>query len=155
MIGHHQQMKISKTRQFTFQAAHYLEGHTGMFGHIHGHSWKLDVTITSPSLLESGVERGTVIDCERFETLVRPVVDQFNHCMIVESLTHVFRESGQINLEVPERTDARMQVIGVRPTCENIAKVIWDRIRTVLPVHVELTRLKLVETESSWVEIEK
>jgi 6-pyruvoyltetrahydropterin/6-carboxytetrahydropterin synthase len=148
-------MKTSITKRFTFESAHYLEGYDGGCGHVHGHSYKLEVTVSSPSLLQSGNERGMVMDLQRLKKMVQPIVDRFDHALIVESITHVFRESGQINVTVPERTDPRMEVIGIRPTCENIGKVFWDRIRAVLPVHVELTKLKLVETETSWVEIEK
>ena len=46
--------KITITRHFSFDAAHYLPGHEGKCQNLHGHTYKLEVTIGRDSLIEGG-----------------------------------------------------------------------------------------------------
>ncbi|QCR44239.1 6-carboxytetrahydropterin synthase QueD [Curtobacterium sp. SGAir0471] len=41
-------MKHSLTRSFRFEAAHVLPWHRGKCSRLHGHSYRLEVTITGP-----------------------------------------------------------------------------------------------------------
>jgi 6-pyruvoyltetrahydropterin/6-carboxytetrahydropterin synthase len=63
------------TCSFTFEAAHRLEWHPGKCRNPHGHSYRLEVTVSGP--LD---DNGVVIDFDRLNELVEEVViDRWDH----------------------------------------------------------------------------
>ena len=71
-------MRTSVTRSFTFEAAHQLPWHPGRCRNLHGHSYRLEVTV------EGGVdENGVVLDFDDLKTVVqREVVDAYDHSFL-------------------------------------------------------------------------
>ena len=68
-------MRTSVTRAFSFEAAHQLPWHDGKCQRLHGHSYRLEVTVTGPVR-----EDGMVIDFAELKAVVdREVVDRFDH----------------------------------------------------------------------------
>ena len=68
-------MRTSVTRVFTFEAAHQLPWHDGKCQRLHGHSYRLEVTVTGPVR-----EDGMVIDFAELKTVVdRAVIDRYDH----------------------------------------------------------------------------
>lgn len=68
-------MRTRITRAFTFEAAHQLPWHTGKCQHLHGHHYRLEVTVEGP--LD---EHGIVIDFDELGVIVgREVVDRYDH----------------------------------------------------------------------------
>ena len=67
----------------TFDSAHFLSGYNGKCANIHGHTWKLEVAISSQELKETGEKRGMIIDflsAEGFkltEVPFRPTAENF------------------------------------------------------------------------------
>ena len=68
-------IQTSVTCTFTFEAAHRLEWHTGKCRNLHGHSYRLDVTVAG------GLDaNGVVIDFDILHSVVtREVIDQWDH----------------------------------------------------------------------------
>lgn len=95
-------MIISRT--FTFEAAHFLSGHKKC-GRVHGHSYKLEVSLKGPVAQPSGIV------CE-FGNLKRVVEHE-----VLKELDHNL-------LNYTENP-----VLG-RPTCENLALWIWHRLKS-------------------------
>jgi len=63
------------TCSFTFEAAHRLPWHPGKCAGLHGHSYRLDVTVTGP--LD---DNGIVMDFDDLHAIVhRQVIDQWDH----------------------------------------------------------------------------
>jgi len=143
------------TKRFTFEAAHYLEGYDGLCGHVHGHSYKVEISVAARALVANGQEAGMVMDLTRLKTCVQPVIDRFDHAFIVEHETMAYLHRDDMNIPVRDeiRNESRVVVLGVRPTTENIAAILWADIEPRLPAHVSLVRLRVVETETSWVEL--
>ena len=54
---------LSITKIFTFEAAHALLGYDGLCANIHGHSYRLEVTVCSPAL--DSVEPGRYIESDK------------------------------------------------------------------------------------------
>ena len=55
--------KIRITKQFNFETGHALYGYDGKCKNVHGHSYKLSVTVIgSPIMDTSNVKYGMVID---------------------------------------------------------------------------------------------
>jgi 6-pyruvoyltetrahydropterin/6-carboxytetrahydropterin synthase len=156
-------MNITATKRFTFEAAHYLEGYDGKCGHVHGHSYVVEVTVGSTKLIDSGAEKGMVMDLVRVKEVVNPIIDHFDHALLVERETWVMREPNEGEPEScqqcvsPYDQEPRIAVLGYRPTTENIAidlfKQIDDQIREVTD-HAYLRKLRIRETETSWIEVD-
>jgi 6-pyruvoyltetrahydropterin/6-carboxytetrahydropterin synthase len=130
-------MKVS--RRATFNAAHRLfrpdwtnEKNVEIFGkcsnpNYHGHNYVLEVVLDG----EIDQETGYVIDLKIVKDAIKSEIDErFDH--------------RNLNLDCPEFKD-------LNPTAENIAVVIWNLLRTKLPMHLALT-IKLWETENNSVE---
>jgi len=115
---------------FRFEAAHHLPGHHGKCARLHGHSYQLEVALRGPIKAACGQsDDGMVMD---FADLSRIV-----HYSIIERLDHY-----DLN-----------EITGIRTTAENLAHWIWDAlVRAGLP-EVLLYRIRLWETENSYVEI--
>ncbi len=63
------------TCSFTFEAAHRLPWHPGKCAGLHGHSYRLDVTVAGP--LD---DNGIVMDFDDLHAVVhRQVIDQWDH----------------------------------------------------------------------------
>jgi 6-pyruvoyltetrahydropterin/6-carboxytetrahydropterin synthase len=68
-------MRTSVTRTFRFEAAHQLPWHEGKCRHLHGHSYRLDVTVSGPL-----GPNGIVLDFADLQARVNTeVVDRFDH----------------------------------------------------------------------------
>jgi 6-pyruvoyltetrahydropterin/6-carboxytetrahydropterin synthase len=68
-------MRTSVTRSFTFEAAHQLPWHEGRCRNLHGHSYRLEVTVEGP-VGDSGI----VVDFADIKSVVeREVIDRFDH----------------------------------------------------------------------------
>ena len=118
------------TKTFRFEAAHHLPGHTGKCARLHGHSYQLEVTVRGP---------------------IKEAPHQSDSGMVMdfEELSHIVRNS------IIERLDHRdlNEVTGLRTTAENLAHWMWDElIAGGLPASL-LYRIRLWETQSSYVEI--
>ena len=141
--------KIRLTKEFSFESAHALDGYDGLCREIHGHSYRLFVTVKGePSRDESNPKLGMVMD---FGDLKRIVNGE-----IVERLDHSFvlRDSEQ-NVELREMLGAKFNkvvLVDYQPTCENMLSDFATRLRAALPEGIELHSLRLHETASSYAE---
>ena len=68
-------MQTQVTRSFAFEAAHQLPWHPGKCKRLHGHNYRLEVTVAGPV-----DERGVVLDFDELSAVVeRVVVDRYDH----------------------------------------------------------------------------
>ena len=131
-------MKVALTRKAHFNAAHRLyrkdwdfEKNEAVFGkcnnpNFHGHNYELIASVTG----DIDPETGYVIDVKILKDIIKTEVE--------DSLDHK-----NLNLEVPEFKD-------LNPTAENIAVVIYNKIKSKLnpEFHLEIT---LYETPRNFV----
>uniref|UniRef100_UPI004056B389 6-pyruvoyl trahydropterin synthase family protein n=1 Tax=Alistipes sp. TaxID=1872444 RepID=UPI004056B389 len=141
--------RIRLTKEFSFESAHALDGYDGLCREIHGHSYRLFVTIKGePSQCEENPKQGMVMD---FGDLKRIVNSE-----IIERLDHSFvlRNSEQ-NAELRRAFSAKFEkivLVDYQPTCENMLADFAERLRRRLPEGVELHSLRLHETATSYAE---
>lgn len=118
------------TKIFRFEAAHHLPGHRGKCANLHGHSYRLEITLRGP---------------------IKDVPGQSDHGMVVDfsDLSQIVRSS------VIERLDHQdlNAVTKLHTTAENLVHWIWDTLVEVGLDEELLWRVRLWETESSFVEI--
>lgn len=75
-------MRTRVTCSFTFEAAHRLPWHPGRCRNLHGHSYRLEVTVEGPI----GAS-GMVMDFDDVKALVRrEVVDVYDHTLLNDLL---------------------------------------------------------------------
>ena len=104
-------MRTSVTRSFTFEAAHQLPWHRGKCRDLHGHGYRLEVTVEGPV-----GPNGVVVDFDEVEALVtREVIDVYDHRFLNE---------------VPGLENS---------TSENIARWIWQKLKPQLPLLHSIT----------------
>lgn len=140
---------IRITKQFNFETGHALFGYDGKCRNVHGHSYKLSVTVIGKPITDTThVKLGMVIDFGDLKRIVKEeIVDQFDHATVFNKNTpHV--ELAQ------ELTDRGHNVIlaNYQPTSENMVLDFADRIKARLPKNISLHSLKLQETDTSFAE---
>lgn len=131
-------MSLTIHRKAHFNAAHRLfrkdwsdEKNLKVFGkcsnpNYHGHNYELEIGVTG----SIDPETGFVIDLALLKTIIREEVEiPFDH--------------KNLNVEVSEFKD-------LNPTVENIAKVIWDKLRSRLDDRYDI-EVKLYETPRNFV----
>lgn len=141
--------KIRLTKEFTFESAHALDGYDGLCREIHGHSYRLFVTIKGEPVSEEGNPKlGMVMDFGDLKRIVnREIVERLDH-------SFVLRNSEQ-NVELQAVLGAKFQkivVVDYQPTCENMLADFAARLQKALPSSVELFSLRLHETATSFAE---
>lgn len=140
--------KIRLSRKFTFETAHALLGYDGACRHIHGHSYKLVVTIIGTPLEdETNPKNGMVLDFgDLKKTVEHAVIKPFDHALLLNEKAPVAL------VEQLEKNDEKLVLLPYQPSCENMLLDIKDRLQNQLPDNVELHSLKLSETENSFAE---
>ena len=75
--------KVYATKRFHFEACHHLPGHSGKCANIHGHSYKLEVTVCSVKVLNvRGLtpDANMVMDFSNIKAIVNAaVVNKYDH----------------------------------------------------------------------------
>lgn len=141
--------KIRITKQFTFETGHALYGYDGKCRNVHGHSYKLSVTVIgSPITDASNVKYGMVIDFGDLKKIVKEeIVDVFDHATVFNKNTpHV-----ELAKELEQRGH-HVILVDYQPTSENMVIDFAQKIKSRLPENIQLFSLRLQETESSYAE---
>ncbi|WP_430614920.1 6-pyruvoyl trahydropterin synthase family protein [Flavobacterium sp. JP2137] len=141
--------KIRITKQFTFETGHALYGYDGKCRNVHGHSYKLAVTVIGyPNTNPDYVKYGMVIDFGDLKKIVKEeVVDQFDHATVFNQNTpHI-----DLAKELQDRGHDVI-LVDYQPTSENMVIDFAARISARLPQDIALYSLRLQETESSYAE---
>jgi len=139
---------IRVTREFSFEMAHALWNYDGPCRNVHGHSYRLFVTVSGTPVDDPGdPKNGMVIDFGDLKKLVNDgIISVFDHSVTISSN----QESGRT--EACRAMFGNTVVVDYQPTCENLAVDFASRIRSRLPAGVKLHSLKLYETANSYAE---
>ncbi len=141
--------KIRITKQFSFETGHALYGYDGKCRNVHGHSYKLSVTVIgSPISDTSHVKLGMVIDFGDLKKIVKEdIEDVFDHATVFNKNTpHV-----ELAKELQDRGH-NVILVDYQPTSENMVIDFAKKIKDRLPENIKLHSLKLQETETSYAE---
>ncbi len=140
--------RIRVTKEFHFEMAHALWNYDGDCKNIHGHSYRLYVTLAGEPLSDSQHSKfGMVIDFRDLKKIVKgPVVDTLDHSLVV------YRQAEGEVLDSIRQMYQKVHVFDFQPTCENLVTYIAGIIRAQLPEGVDLHSVKLYETATSFAE---
>lgn len=141
--------QIRITKQFNFETGHALYGYDGKCRNVHGHSYKLSVTVIGKPITDtSHVKLGMVIDFGDLKKIVKEeIVDKFDHATVFNKNTpHV-----ELAKELTERGH-NVILADYQPTSENMVIDFAKKIKSRLPESIQLFSLKLQETDTSFAE---
>jgi 6-pyruvoyltetrahydropterin/6-carboxytetrahydropterin synthase len=140
--------KIRVTKEFAFEMAHALCNYDGPCRNVHGHSYRLFVTLSgSPINDKEHPKNGMVIDFSDLKQIVKKViVDVFDHSLVI---SNAFDNEKQ---KIFMKTFGNTIIVDYQPTCENLVTDFAGRISPQLPSRVKLHSLKLYETATSYAE---
>ena len=119
---------ITVTKHYGFEACHHLPHYDGACANLHGHSYKLDVTIGRRIITDKdNPKQGMILDFKDLKNIINEVVvEKYDH----SNLNDFFEN----------------------PTAELMVKQIAVDIIERLPTDTYLVSCKLWETESSYAE---
>jgi len=140
---------IRITKQFNFETGHALYGYDGKCRNVHGHSYKLSVTVIGSPITDTNhVKLGMVIDFGDLKKIVKEeIVSKFDHATVFNKNTpHV-----QLAKELTDRGH-NVILADYQPTSENMVIDFAAKIKARLPESIKLHSLKLQETETSFAE---
>lgn len=106
-----------------FDSAHFLKGYEGKCSNIHGHRWKIEVTVCGKTLEREGQIRGMIVDFGTLKKDVRALADNLDHALIIEE-----GSMRELTLNALKEDGYRMLEVAFRPTAENFAKYVYDEI---------------------------
>lgn len=140
--------KIRVTKEFTFDCAHALYNYDGLCRNIHGHTYKLFVTVIGiVSSNETSSSYGMIIDFSVLKELVKKhIVDVYDHSLVVNKKIKFPTEF--INYQ---DKDKYIEFDG-QATCENMVVKFASDLIKVLPTSITLFSVKLYETPTSYAE---
>lgn len=141
--------KIRVTKEFYFETAHALYGYDGKCKNIHGHSYKLAVTVLGVPLQDNtNPKNGMVLDFGELKRIVKTeVVDFFDHATIFNEGTPHKKLAEDL-----AKIDQRVILVPYQPTSEMMILDIASKISMKLPAAVKLHSLRLYETNTSYAE---
>lgn len=105
----------------SFASAHQLRGYKGKCENLHGHNWKVCVTVCGAELDHLGM----LMDFGDLKAILRDELGKLDHCFLNET--------------PPFDT--------INPTSENLAKVIFERISARLPQHAAVHAVRVWESD--------
>jgi len=140
---------IRITKQFNFETGHALYGYDGKCRNVHGHSYKLSVTVLGTPIDDNtNVKYGMVIDFSDLKKIVKEeIVDQFDHATVFNKNTpHV-----ELAKELSDRGH-HVILVDYQPTSEMMVIDFAERIKSRLAQDIHLFSIRLQETETSFAE---
>ena len=131
------------TKTVRFDAAHILTNHSGLCKNLHGHTYRVDVSVAGDESCDM------VMDFKELKRLATEVIcERFDHAFIYNTGSQGEREIA----EVVERHGMRTVAIPFRSTAENLARHFYDLLAERMPSSSEIASVKVWETADSCAE---
>ena len=142
-------MVVRITKEFKFEMAHALYGYDGVCANIHGHSYRLWVTVKGEVKNENGHKKdGMLMDFTDLKSIVKPeIVDKYDHSLVLNANS----PHADLDLSVFNK----IHYLNYQPTSENLVLDFANFIQKQLPDGVDLLKVVLSETVSSFAEWNK
>jgi 6-pyruvoyltetrahydropterin/6-carboxytetrahydropterin synthase len=106
-----------------FSSAHQLKGYRGKCEAVHGHNWRVEVTVQGEALNEIGL----LMDFTDLKKLLKSVIDPMDHVML--------NDIGGLR--------------GENPSSEIIARYIYSQMKGGLPAGITMHSVTVWESENA------
>lgn len=136
------------TRVFNFDMAHVLLNYHGKCKNIHGHTYKLEVTVKGvPCNDDASPQKGMLIDFSDFKKLIeKEIISVWDHALMIH------KDTDLVLLDALKNNYEKIIIVPFQPTTENMICELSCVIKKILPVDLQLFSLRLHETEKSFAE---
>jgi len=140
---------VRLTKEFTFETGHALYGYDGLCKNVHGHSYKLAVTIAGTPIDDpTNTKFGMVMDFSELKTIVKEeIVLPFDHATVLNT-----NSPHKALADEMEKRGHKVLRVNYQPTCEMMIVAFAEKIQKRLPAHIRLISLKLRETGTAYAE---
>jgi len=130
---------LTVTKTVRFDAAHVLTNHSGLCKNLHGHTYRVDVSVRASAPDSDGM----VIDFKDLKTIANETIcSVFDHAFIYNTESSGEREIA----EVVERHGMRTVALAFRSTAENLARHFYQALKPRIPA---LASVRVWETADS------
>ena len=132
------------TKEFNFEMAHSLGFHKGQCSNLHGHSYKMLVTLKSKKLINS-----MVIDFSDLKKIVNElIVDKYDHaCVINKNSEYMFDLE---LIELLKEYNKKIVLTDFYPTAEEMARHFYKVLATRFNQDIKVKEVVIYETKSSY-----
>lgn len=139
---------IRVTKEFHFEMAHALYGYDGPCKNIHGHSYRLSVSIIGEiNYQKNHPKNGMVVDFTDLKAIVNSkIIDQFDHSLVLNA------NSPHKKFAEKENIFEKIILVDYQPTCENLLVDFVKKIMPYFSENMKLHHLRLSETATSCAE---
>lgn len=139
---------VTSTKIFTFDAAHLLTGHEGLCKNLHGHTYKVEVTVCSEDQSYISMD-GMVLDFKVIkDRLNENLFDHLDHAFIYNSLGG---EDEKAIAQLLMSLNMRVFDMANRPTAENMAEYFKAMGNSCLhDLRVQIAEVIVWETPTSY-----
>ena len=140
---------IRLTKEFSFESAHALWGYDGKCREVHGHSYRLFVTVKGEPISDmSSPKLGMVMDFGELKAIVaREITDRLDHSFVMRRTEQAEALAAAMGSQF-----TNVVLVDYQPTCENMLIDFAARLKAALPDGVTLHSLRLHETATSFAE---
>lgn len=107
-----------------FDSAHFLADYYGKCENLHGHRWRVEVTLEASELQSEGTMRDMVLDFGVFKKAVRELAATLDHTFLVEDGT--LKDS---TIAALESEGFALTILPFRTTAENLARYFFDELQ--------------------------
>jgi 6-pyruvoyltetrahydropterin/6-carboxytetrahydropterin synthase len=137
-------MKITIAKEYTWNMSHRLPFHKGLCSNIHGHTYKLRI-----SLVGEPDSNGMVLDFYDLDSAVKPLIDALDHSFVVD-------ENDKAMIEFLKQKNFRYVLVPSTTTSENLAIWIANQISDKFKhfANIEKLVVRFYETPDSFAEFE-
>ena len=106
-----------------FDSSHFLTDYYGKCENLHGHRWRVEVTLEQEELQTEGTMRDMVLDFGVFKKAVRALAEELDHTFLVEE-----GSLKPATIEALEDEGFTLTILPFRTTAENLARYFFDRL---------------------------
>lgn len=140
--------KIHITKLFSFEMAHALEGYDGLCRNIHGHSYKLRVTVVGMPVEDlQSPKNGMLIDFSDLKHIVeKSIISKYDHALVLNTKTDA------ATIKALQNYCDKIVTVNYQPTSEQLLIDFADILQNILPQNISLHSLRLSETDTSYAE---
>ena len=144
---------LTITRKLEFDAGHRIPDHASQCRNLHGHRYRLEITLTGQVIeMEGNAENGMIMDFSDVKLLAKQhLVDLWDHAFLV------YEKDSTVRQFLETLPDHKTVVIHRIPTVENLAHTAFEILKPVYKdrygTGLHLHKLVLYETPNCWAEI--
>ena len=148
---------LTATKEFTWDMAHMLAEHKGLCQNLHGHTYKMLVTVARKDqpTEQTGPAAGMVVDFKALKEIVnRTIVERFDHSLVLN--TNSTDEFERQLVDLAAQYNKKVVHLPYRATAEDMARDFFETLQTSFNTempNIMLVKLTLYETPTSYAEV--